>query len=154
MKVKSVPLSSERENLNIDSHDSGNGCFKPSPSKMHTPWDKNCPFGSRNPPPAHSFISKLKVGLLNVGGINSRLGFNTVSLGQRRCNALLLGCLQTWGSRFQLTRETKLPEQNLLPENQPTLPPRKFQFYQQQTSKVQPHRIHDSLPMASTFSTT
>lgn len=80
-------------------------------------------------------FQKLKVGLLNVGRINSRLGFNAVSLGQRRCKALLLGCLQTWGTRFQLTRETKLPEQNLLQENQPTLPPRIFQFYQQQTSK-------------------
>lgn len=81
-------------------------------------------------------FQKLKVGLLNVGRINSRLGFNAVSLGQRRCNALLLGCLQTWGTSFLLTRETKLSEQNLLQENQPTLPPRIFQFYQQQTSTV------------------
>lgn len=97
LKVKSVPLSSERENLNIDSHDSGNGCFKPSPSKMHTPRDKNCSFGSRNPPTAPTTppFQKLKVGLLRNGSIHSRLGINAVSLGQRRCNALLLGCRQT-----------------------------------------------------------
>jgi len=76
LKVKSVPLSSERENLNIDSHDSGNVCCKQVPSKMQTHLRiKIALLGSPHPPPAAlQFNQKnCKLSCLNVGSINSRL---------------------------------------------------------------------------------
>jgi len=65
-------------------------------------------------------FQKLKVGLLNDGSIHSILGIAAVSLGQRRCNALLLGIRQTWGDLFPVNQWTKNNFQN---EDQPSLPP-------------------------------
>lgn len=110
LKVKSVPLSSERENLNIDSHDSGYGCCKPSPSKMHTPQDQNWFWLPKPEVPSSTLLH-----LNQYWPINCRL---YMSLGQRCSNALLFGSFSTTGdTSFQLRRGTSSAI-----KNQQTLP--------------------------------